>query len=74
MTQAVRTMDELLFGDMNGPIAYWGPVTASPTAGLTATERALLGTLRSQFVQGRTDGRTAALTWLLAAPAAVAVA
>ena len=42
MTQAAVTVEQLVFGDMNGPLAYWGPVSASPTAAFTATERALL--------------------------------
>ncbi len=51
MTQAGLTVEQLVFGDMNGPLAYWGPVTASPTAALTATERALYATLAARLTR-----------------------
>ena len=68
MTQAGLTVEELVFGDMNGPLAYWGPVTASPTAALTATERAVLAQLAARLTRD-TD---AALTRTLTTPVAVA--
>ncbi len=72
MTQVVLTEEELEFGDMNGPIAYWGPVTASPTAGLTATERALLLKLAARLERGPAADLSETLTTLLTTPVAAA--
>jgi hypothetical protein len=45
---ALMTIDESVFGDMNGPLAYWGPVTASPAARLSPTEKARLRQVRDR--------------------------
>ena len=72
MTEARLAVAELVFGDMNGPLAYWGPVTASPTAALTATERALLAKLAARLPRDTDAALTQTLTTLLTTPAAVA--
>ncbi len=72
MTQVGLTVEELVFGDMNGPLAYWGPVTASPTAALTATERVLLATLAARLPRDTDAALTQSLTTLLTTPVAVA--
>jgi hypothetical protein len=45
---AMTTIDDSVFGDMNGPLAYWGPVTASPAALLSPTEQARLRQVRDR--------------------------
>ena len=72
MTQVGLTVEELVFGDMNGPLAYWGPVTASPTAALTATERALLAHLATRLTRDTDAAPTQTLTTLLTTPVTVA--
>ena len=72
MTEAGLTVAELVFGDMNGPLAYWGPVTASPTAALTATERALLAQLAARLPRDPDAALTQTLTTLRTTPVVVA--
>jgi hypothetical protein len=67
------TIDETVFGDMNGPLAYWGPVTASPAALLSPAEKDLLRQLRARLAAASTD-LTDALTTLLTAPVGTAAA
>ena len=62
------TMDETVFGDMNGPLAYWGPVSASPGALLSPTEKDLLRQLRTRLATAPSPELTSALTTLLAVP------
>jgi|RhiMetdeSRZDD1v2_1073273.scaffolds.fasta_scaffold738786_1 hypothetical protein len=48
--------DEIEFGDMNGPLAYWGPSTAlRPHPVLSIAEQALLLRLRDRL-EGRVPG------------------
>lgn len=54
---------------MNGPLAYWGPVTASPAALLSPAEKDLLRQLRARLAAAPTTELTDAVTSLLAAPA-----
>lgn len=72
--QAAATRGEMSFGDMNGPLTYWGPVTASPLALLSPAEKDLLRQLRARLQTAPSTDLTAALTTLLAAPVAVATA
>jgi hypothetical protein len=62
---AVMTINESVFGDMNGPLAYWGPVTASPAALLSPTEKARLRQVRDRST-APTSSATAAASeaWL----------
>jgi hypothetical protein len=62
---ATITTDASVFGDMNGPLAYWGPVTASPAALLSPTEQALLRQVRARST-ATTSSATAAASeaWL----------
>ena len=64
--------DETVFGDMNGPLAYWGPVTASPTTMLSPAEKALLLKLRTRLQREPNGTLTRAVATLLDAPVAVA--
>ena len=66
--QAGTTIDETVFGDMNGPLAYWGPVTASPAALLSPAEKDLLRRLRARLAAAPSPELTSALTTLLATP------
>ena len=72
MMNTLPQTDEIVFGDMNGPIAYWGPVTASPAALLSPAEQSLLLKLRARLARERSDALTDAVTSLLTVPAAVA--
>ena len=67
MTQILLAPDALVVGDMNGPLAYWGPVTASPAATFTGAELALLQHLRTRLAH--TPVLTEAVATLLTAPA-----
>ena len=66
--------DETVFGDMHGPVLYWGPATASPVALLSPVEKALLVRLRARLAQERAESLTNALTTLIDAPAVAVVA
>ena len=68
MTQTLHAPDVLVVGDMNGPLAYWGPITASPAATFTGAELALLQHLRTRLAH--TPVLTEAVATLLAAPVA----
>jgi hypothetical protein len=70
--QAITISDESVFGDMNGPLAYWGPVTASPAALLSPAEKDLLRQLRARLAAAPATELTSALTTLLAAPVGTA--
>ena len=67
------TVDETVFGDMNGPVLYWGPATASPAALFSPAEKALLVRLRTRLAQDRAEMLADALTTLIDTPAAVVV-
>jgi hypothetical protein len=61
------------FGDMNGPLAYWGPGERAPAALLSAHERITLVRMRARLADAST-GRmalTSALDLLLARSSAV---
>jgi hypothetical protein len=87
MMTATFTESATLFGDMNGPLAYWGPaeapLAASATAPvqrvqamatlLTPAEQAVLNRL-SETLHGRTWAGTSALMSALFAAAAEPVA
>ena len=74
MTPTMPITDALPFGDMNGPLAYWGPVSASPGALLSPTEKDLLRQLRDRLAAAASTDLTDALTTLLAAPVGTAAA
>ena len=69
---AVPTTDETVFGDMNGPLVYWGPVTSSPAALLSPAEKALLLKLRTRLEREQSGTLTKAVATLLETPVAVA--
>jgi hypothetical protein len=65
------------FGDMNGPLAYWGPAEPSPaTAFLSAHERATLVRVRARLadVSAGRMALTSALDTLLARSGAAGAA
>ena len=68
MTQTLLPSDELVFGDMNGPLVYWGPVTASPAATFTAAEKVLLRQLRARLAPTQAAALNEAGATLLAEP------
>jgi hypothetical protein len=61
---AMMTIDDTVFGDMNGPLAYWGPVTASPTALLSPTEKARLRQVRDRATAPTSSATAANDAWL----------
>jgi hypothetical protein len=79
MTTAAATDNDVPFGDMNGPLAYWGPAAdpaplvvhrARPLADpLAPAEQDALSRL-SQTLHGRTWAGTSALMSALLAPEA----
>ncbi len=70
MTQTLLRTDEPVFGDMNGPLTYWGPVTASPAATFTAAEKVLLRQVRARLAPSQAAALTKVVATLLAEPAA----
>ena len=74
MMHTLPTVDETVFRDMNGPVLYWGPATASPAALFSPVEKALLVRLRARLAQDRAESLTDVLTTLIDAPATVVVA
>lgn len=46
----LSTAEETTFGDLNGPLNYWGPAASDPRlAAFSQAEQALLLRLRRQF-------------------------
>ncbi len=72
MTQTLLASDELVIGDMNGPLAYWGPVTASPAATFTAAEKVLLRQLRARLAPSQAAALNDVVATLLTEPVVAA--
>jgi len=66
MMQHVTANDEQPFGDMNGPLAYWGPDARAPRAAtLSLAEQCVLLRLRDRLE--RADPATVTLSQALSA-------
>ncbi len=59
-------LDETTFGDMNGPLMFWGPAATSlPEATFSPEEEALLRRLRNKLARAGSHDAADACTALL---------
>ncbi len=64
-----NTAEETVFGDLNGPLLFWGPAAASlPQATFTPEEEALLRRLRDKLASAGSYDAADACTALLPEP------